>query len=171
VHVEYGRSPNGTARLRLLRGNGTRCDTENWAALVTECPASAELERNGSGCLESLDMNNSKWFHAPFAVTIGMWVANETPRNTAPRDVVIRTARGTQGDMSICYEPNGLVRWLSAPPPAPGGPVTFSPLNTGAAGGGGLMFAVGLFDRSLDDLVNTPRVVLYPLAGTPRRLR
>lgn len=168
VHIEYGMAPNQTARLRLLRGNVTHCDAENWDARAGECPANPELERTATGCLESIDLSNTHWFHAPFAVTVGMWQANET--TPAPADVITRAARGGRGEIGICYEPSSMVRW-TVTPPGNGAAMNFSTLNTGVAAGGGLMFAVGLFDRSQDMLTNTPRVVLYPLAGTPRRLR
>jgi prepilin-type N-terminal cleavage/methylation domain-containing protein len=170
VHVAYGLAPNQTARMRLLRGNVTRCDAEDWPARVAACPANIELERTGSDCLESIDLNNSHWHHAPFVVTVGMWQANETPTAVTPAAVVTRVARGATGEISICYEPSSMVRWAVAAP-ALGSTMNFSALNDGAASGGGLMFAVGLYESSLGELANTPRVVLFPLAGTPRRLR
>ncbi len=168
VHINYGRAPTQTARMRLLRGNVTRCDVEDWNARQNDCPANPELERTSSACMESADLSNSRWFHAPFAVTVAMWPANQTQQTTSPEDLVRGVAGGGSGTMAICYEPSGIVRWSAG---ALGLGMNFSTLNAGAAAGGGLLFAVGLWDRSENELSGVPRVVLYPLAGTPRRLR
>jgi hypothetical protein len=171
VDVDYGRAPTQTARLRVLRGNVTRCDAEDWGARAGECPANPELERASTACLESLDLSNTRWFHAPRAVTVAMYPADQADDAVGIAAGLIRTvAGGASGSMAICYEPNGITRWTTRRPTI-GTAMNFSTLNQGVAGGGGALFAVGLYDRDENQLVNTPRIVLFPLAGTPRRLR
>lgn len=170
VHVEFGRAPTQTARLRVLRGNVSRCDAEDWSARQNECGGDQHIERTSTACTESVDLSNTRWFKEPFAMVVAMWPAGQTQLTTRPEDVVRAVATGANGSVALCYEPSGIVRW-SASAPTVGNAMNFSTLNAGLAAGGGVLFAVGNWDRVNAELTSVPRVVLYPLAGTPRRLR
>jgi prepilin-type N-terminal cleavage/methylation domain-containing protein len=170
VNVRYGMAPLQTARMVVLRGNSLRCDVENWPAHDALCPVN-DLERGATACLESINLAGSHWYKNPFVITVGMYGAGETPTAPTPNQLVEQTATGGRsGTVSVCYEPSGIVRW-STDALGLGAAMNFSTLNQGAAAGGGLMFAVGLVDRATQELVNVPRVILFPLASPPRRMR
>lgn len=170
VHIQYGMAPQQTARMRLLRGNSIRCDLENWPNHEATCPT-GPVERGATACAESIDLGSSHWYKPPYAISIGMWGDGKDLTSTTPDQVVTAVAGGAgSGEVSICYEPGGTIRW-SVKPLATGSGMAFSTLNEHEAAGGGLMFATGLVDRRTPELVNVARVALFPLAGTPRRLR
>jgi prepilin-type N-terminal cleavage/methylation domain-containing protein len=170
VHIAYGLAPNETARMRLLRGNSTRCDVDDWSVHAAACPTD-EVERGATACIESIDLSSSHWFKPPYAISVGMWAAGETPANPDPNQLVQMVANGARrGEASICYEPGGTIRW-TVTALGQGSTMSFSTLNAAEAQGGGLMFATGLVDRNTRLLDNVARVSLFPLAGTPRRMR
>jgi prepilin-type N-terminal cleavage/methylation domain-containing protein len=170
VHIEYGMAPNQTARMRLLRANTMRCDVDDWAVHAAACPTN-EVERGATACMESIDLASSHWYKPPYAITVGMWTGSDTPSSPDPNALVQKVASGgARGEASICYEPSGTIRWTVSPL-GPGAGMLFSTLNAGDAQGGGLMFATGLVNRSTQLLDNVARVSLFPLAGTPRRMR
>jgi prepilin-type N-terminal cleavage/methylation domain-containing protein len=171
MYLSYGVPPLRSSALQLLRGNSIRCDIENWAQHSTNCAASDGVERGATSCMESVFFTSTHWYHAPYVVTMGMWGANQTPVNVTPATIVREVGAGSRsGTISICYEPSGLVRWSTAAL-ALGTAMNFSLRNAGVASGGGLLFATGLIDVSTRELVNVPRVALFPLAAAPRRLR
>jgi type II secretory pathway pseudopilin PulG len=173
VNISYGIAPLHVARYLLLRGNSTRCDGElSWAQQAAGCRLTGDgAERGAGSCMEMMNLDSTHWYKPPFAITIGMWGVNETPTNLAPDALIREVGSGARnGDISICYEPNGLVRW-STHALDTGAQMQFSSLNAGVAAGGGLMFASGLININTRELVNTPRVALFPLAAPPRRLR
>jgi prepilin-type N-terminal cleavage/methylation domain-containing protein len=171
VNVDYGLAPLQTARMVVLRGNSRLCDIEDWTIPNAVCPVNNDLERSATACLESINLAGSHWYKNPFIITVGMYNAGETPTAPTPNQVVQEVATGgRRGTVSVCYEPSGIVRWTTSGL-ADGSLMNFSTLNQGAAAGGGLMFAVGLVDGTTRELINVPRVALFPLAAPPRRMR
>lgn len=159
--VQPGAGVQGTGVVQLLRGNSLHCALEDWSVHAATCTANPVP---GSACPENLNLNVAPWYRSPFGIrlrTINIGAGQEVGPGPAAA-----LKGGGGGIVSICYEPSGLTHWSTA---ALGGAMTFSQLASGAAAGGGFMFAVGLVADGT--VVGVPIMLSFPLGGTPRRLR
>lgn len=150
---------NGQAQVALLRGTTTRCDRQNWQAADAACPPRARPAGQIEPCPEYLDANDSVWFSNPHELRL-----RSVPAGSEP--ALVALLEGSESSTtSICYEGTGATYWSTQ---ALSPTMAFNDLNTV---GGSFLFTVGLYNTSDARVTNVPRVISFPLGGTPRRVR
>lgn len=125
-------------RFELWRGRTNLCTANDWATLVTP-----DCGANPD-CVDGLDMRSY---------------------DQGTHTVVVTQPTAA---LSICFQPDGEVRFLGGGPPAPNAPWATSP-PTGAAADEGLVFA--LDRRENGGSAGVIRRVVIPFGGSPRILR